>query len=144
MAVTPAQKRKIKEEAGFRCAVPNCNTTSPLDIHHILYQENGGLDEDDNLICLCKNCHGRVHNNEIPDISIRTYKGRLQRVSADLMPHEIKFLESLNRGDLIDLDEDSVDLARRLERRRLIRITHRVRENVYRLEITRNGRDYIE
>lgn len=144
MAVTPAQKRRIKEEAGFKCAVPNCNTTSPLDIHHITYQENGGTDEDDNLICLCKNCHGRVHLGEIPDISIRGFKNRLQRVSADLYPHEIKYLEALFRGEQIDLDEETVDLARRLERRNLIRITHRVRDNVYRLSLTRNGREFIE
>ena len=144
MAVTPAQKRRIKEEAGFMCAVPNCNTTSPLDIHHIVYQENGGLDEDDNLICLCRNCHGRVHLNEIPDISIRTYKIRLQRVSLDLDPHEIRYLEALFRGEQIDLDANTVDLARRLERRGLIRITHRVRDNIYRLSITRKGRIFIK
>ncbi len=143
MAVTPAQKRRIKEEAGFKCAVTNCNTTSPLDIHHIQYQENGGLDEDDNLLCLCKNCHGRVHNGEIPDISIRTYKARVQRVSMDLDPHEIKYLEALLRNEQVDLDEETVDLARRLERRNLITITHRVRDNVYRLSITRIGRTFI-
>jgi len=144
MAVTSAQKRRIKEEAGFKCAVPNCNTTSPLDIHHIQYQHNGGLDEDDNLICLCKNCHGRVHNNEIPDISIRAFKTRLQRVSLDLDPHEIKYLEALFRNEQIDLDDDTVDLSRRLERRGLIRITHRVRDENYRLSITTNGRLFIE
>jgi len=143
MAVTPAQKRRIKEEAGFKCAVTNCSTTSPLDIHHILYQENGGLDEDNNLICLCRNCHGRIHNGEIPDISIRTYKVRLQRVSMDLDPHEIRYLEALLRNEQVDLDEETVDLARRLERRNLITITHRVRENVYRLSTTRNGRTFI-
>ena len=144
MAITPAQKRRIKEEASFKCGVPNCNTTSPLDIHHIVYQENGGPDEDRNLICLCKNCHGRVHNNEIPDISIRGFKQRLQRVSVDLFPHEIKYLEALLQGDVIDLDIETVNLAKRLERRGLININHRVRENVYRLILTRNGRTFIE
>jgi hypothetical protein len=144
MAVTPAQKRRIKEEAGFKCAVPNCNTTSPLDIHHIQYKENGGLDEDDNLICLCKNCHGRVHDNEIPNISIRTFKARLQRVSFDLYPHEIKYLEALFSGEQVELDDNTVVLARRIERRGLIRITHRVLDNVYCLNITGNGRAFIE
>jgi len=144
MPVPPAQIRRIKEEAGFKCAVPNCNTTSPLEIHHIIYQENGGLDEDDNLICLCRNCHGRVHLHEIPDISIRTFKIRIQRVSLDLDPHEIRLLEALYRGEQIDLDEHTVDLARRIERRGLIRIAFRVRQRVYRLTITRNGRIFIE
>jgi len=144
MAVTPAQKRRIKEEAGFKCAVTNCNATSPLDIHHIVYQENGGSDDDHNLICLCKNCHGRVHNGEIPDISIREFKNRILRISLDLFPHEVKFLEALLRGEQIDLDNDTVDLARRLERKTLIRITRRVRDNVYRLTLTANGRNFIE
>jgi hypothetical protein len=144
MAVTSAQKRRIKEEAGFKCAVPNCNTTSPLDIHHIHYRENGGTDEDDNLICLCKNCHGRVHENEIPTISIRAYKMRLQRVSLDLHPHEIKYLEALLRGEEVELDESTIDLARRIERRGLIRIVHRVREDIYRLSLTPTGRIFIQ
>ncbi len=141
MAVTLAQKRRIKEEAGFKCAVPNCGTTSPLDIHHIIYQENGGTDDDENLICLCKNCHGRVHLNEIPEISVRGFKTRLQRIAADLFTHEIKYLEALLRGERIDLDEETVDLARRLERRNLIRI--RIRDKVFRLELTQNGRNFI-
>lgn len=144
MAVTPAQKRRIKEEAGFKCAIPNCGTTSPLDIHHIIYQENGGTDDDENLICLCKNCHGRVHLNIIPEISIRGFKARLQRVAADLFPHEIKYLEALLRREQIDLNEETVDLARKLERRNLIRINHRLRDKVFRLELTQNGRNFIE
>ena len=144
MAVTPAQKRRIKEEAGFKCAVTNCNTTSPLDIHHIVYQENGGSDDDNNLICLCKNCHGRVHNREIPDISIREFKNRILRISLDLFPHEVKYLEALFRGEQIDLDNDTVDFARRLERKTLINITRRVRDNVYRLTLTANGRNFID
>ncbi len=144
MAVTPAQKRRIKEEAGHRCAVTTCNETSPLDIHHIVYQEKGGTDTDDNLICLCKNCHGRVHNNDIEDISIRRYKRRVQRLSADISPHEIRYLEALFRGEQIDLDHELVDLARRLERNNYIRITHRQRDNIHRLELTKIGREFIE
>ena len=144
MAVTPAQKRRIKEEAGFRCAITTCNATSPLDIHHIVYQENNGTDTDDNLICLCKNCHGRVHNNEIDDISIRGYKRRVQRISADISPHEIRYLEALFSGEHIELDHESVYLVRRLERNRYIRITHIQRDNIYRLALTRIGREFIE
>ena len=144
MAVTTAQKRRIKEDAGFKCSVPNCNTTSPLDIHHIVYQENGGSDENSNLMCLCKNCHGRVHNGEIPEISIRAFKNRLQRITIDLFPHELKYLEALLRGEQIDLVDENVDLARRLERRNLIRINHRIRENLYRITITAQGRQLIE
>lgn len=144
MAVTRVQKRRIKEEAGYRCAIPNCNVTSPLDIHHIQYQENGGSDEDDNLICLCRNCHGRVHNNEIEDISIRTFKRNLVVRSARVFPHEIGYLEAPIAGEQIELDEDAVVQVRRLERNGFIRIQHMQRNNVYRLSITQNGRLLIE
>ncbi|MCF6171161.1 MAG: HNH endonuclease [Bacteroidales bacterium] len=144
MAVTRVQKRRIKEEAGNRCAIPNCNVTSPLDIHHIQYQENGGSDEDDNLICLCRNCHGRVHNNDIEDISIRTYKRNLVLRSARLFPHEVPYLEALLVGEQIELDEETVVQVRRLERNRFIRIQHLRRNDVYRLSITQIGRELIE
>ena len=144
MAVTRVQKRRIKEEAGYRCAIPNCNVTSPLDIHHIQYQENGGSDEDDNLICLCRNCHGRVHNNEIEDISIRTYKRNLVLRSARLFPHEVTYLEALIAGEQIELDADAVVHVRRLERNGFIRIQHLRRNDIYRITITTDGRALIE
>ena len=144
MAVTQAQKRKIKEEAGYRCVIPNCNVRSPLDIHHIQYQENGGSDDDDNLICLCKNCHGLVHNGEIEDISIRTFKRNLTLRSTRIFPHEVVYLEALIAGEQIELDEDAVIQVRRLERNGFIRIRHLRINNIYRLSITQNGRELIE
>lgn len=144
MSVSQIQKRRIKEEAGFRCAVPNCNVTSPLDIHHIVHQEDGGDDSDTNLICLCKNCHGRVHNGEITQISIRGYKTRLLRISAGMLPHEINFLEALYMGEVVELDDIMIGNARRLERHGYIRVTRiRGEEDLYRLHLTRLGRDFI-
>lgn len=36
-----------------------------LEIHHILFRSNGGSDEPENLICLCKTCHNKLHENTI-------------------------------------------------------------------------------
>lgn len=144
MPVSNTQKRQIKEEAGFRCAIPTCNATSPLDIHHIVYQCNGGTDENTNLICLCKNCHGRVHNNEINQISIRGFKRHVQIISANIFPHEIRYLEALFIGEDIELDSDAVLSVRRLERHNYINIVHIQRDNIYRLSLTRNGRELIQ
>lgn len=33
-----------------------------LDIHHILPRSRGGKDNIDNLMCLCRRCHDKVHN----------------------------------------------------------------------------------
>lgn len=139
---TPAQKRRIKEEAGFKCAIPSCGNTSPLDLHHILDSQDGGSDSDDNLICLCRNCHGRYHDGVIPRESLINYKLRLQRISADLFQHEYNFLEKLFLDQIIELDIEGVNLARRLERREFVKITAK-RDGMFKLTITRKGRDFI-
>lgn len=142
MPVTYRQKRQIKEEAGFRCAVPTCNNTSPLEIHHIIDQAHGGTDGNDNLICLCANCHGRYHAGEIPRISIQNYKQRLQRISVVLFPHEYNYLESLNQGEPIQLDNPSINLARRLERFGYVEI-NAMGNGQFQVTITQEGTNFI-
>ena len=36
-----------------------------VDIHHIIYRSQGGKDEIDNLIALCRKCHDMAHNEEL-------------------------------------------------------------------------------
>jgi hypothetical protein len=38
---------------------------SKLEVHHIIFRRNGGSDEENNLICLCKICHDKLHKGEI-------------------------------------------------------------------------------
>lgn len=38
---------------------------SKLEVHHIIFRRNGGSDEQDNLICLCKTCHDKLHEGKI-------------------------------------------------------------------------------
>ena len=38
---------------------------SRLEVHHIIFRSNGGSDEKENLITLCKTCHDKVHSGEI-------------------------------------------------------------------------------
>lgn len=45
-----------------------CNGKSKdnrIEVHHIVFKSNGGSDEQDNLICLCKTCHDKVHDGKI-------------------------------------------------------------------------------
>jgi len=144
MAVTPRLRRIIKQEAGYRCAIPTCNCTSPLEIHHIVPIADGGDDNPQNLICLCRNCHGRCHNGEIDNEAIVQYKQRLIRISVDLFLHEHKYLEALYRGELIELSTDDVSLANRLERRGFVNIIEIPQNNSFRLAITDQGRSFIE
>ena len=36
-----------------------------LEVHHVIYRSNGGSDNADNLVTLCKVCHDKVHDNKI-------------------------------------------------------------------------------
>ena len=38
---------------------------SSLEVHHIVFRSNGGSDEAENLITLCKTCHDKVHTGDI-------------------------------------------------------------------------------
>lgn len=60
---TRSVKRRVLEERGGKCEVCGYNKTPVLEVHHILEKSKGGTDNPDNLIVLCRNCHGEVHSN---------------------------------------------------------------------------------
>ncbi len=43
----------------FNCEVCGANA---VDIHHIIHKSQGGTDEYNNLIALCRKCHDKAHN----------------------------------------------------------------------------------
>ena len=45
---------------GYRCR--ECGKAGILEVHHIQHVRNGGSDELDNLITLCRNHHIRMHS----------------------------------------------------------------------------------
>ena len=49
-------------------ACQNCKgktKDSKLEVHHIVFRSNGGSDEYDNLITLCKTCHDKLHQGKV-------------------------------------------------------------------------------
>ena len=36
-----------------------------LEVHHIIYRSQGGTNDEDNLITLCKDCHDALHDGQI-------------------------------------------------------------------------------
>lgn len=54
---------KIVKRGNIKCMMCNWDKTS-LDIHHIIPKKNNGTNEDDNLICLCPNCHRMAHEKK--------------------------------------------------------------------------------
>jgi len=37
---------------------------SSVDLHHIVFKSHGGIDDERNLVCLCRKCHETVHSDE--------------------------------------------------------------------------------
>ena len=54
--------RKRMRMDRFQCSV--CGTAKNLAVHHITYERLGHEDMDD-LITLCKDCHAKVHENDL-------------------------------------------------------------------------------
>ena len=51
-------KKKVFERDGRRCCI--CGKTKGLNVHHMSYQD-GVLENGDNLVVLCEECHQKVH-----------------------------------------------------------------------------------
>lgn len=64
-------------EAGHRCAIPTCRHID-VDVHHIIFVEEGGDDVYDNLIAICPNCHRMAHQGKIDRKALRIYKANLR------------------------------------------------------------------
>ena len=62
-SIPPATRRKIMEQARYKCQRSGCHHTQYLEIHHIVARSNGGTNEVSNLTCLCSACHKIMHEN---------------------------------------------------------------------------------
>lgn len=85
-------QRAVKEEAGYRCAIPACGQTAALEYAHIVPHSETQDNSFENLICLCSICHHRYDNGEIPRQSIRVYKANLGLISHRYMQSEVALL----------------------------------------------------
>jgi 5-methylcytosine-specific restriction endonuclease McrA len=57
------------------------NKNDKLEVHHIIFQSNGGSDEESNLITLCKTCHDAIHNGSIILKKTGKIKGQLKHAT---------------------------------------------------------------
>jgi len=95
-AVPAALKRELMEEAGYRCAVPTCRQSSPLEMEHIEDWATSKAHNFEDMIVLCRNCHGRVTNKEIPKSSVRAFKRNLAVVNGRYTKFELSLLEKFH------------------------------------------------
>ncbi|WP_433953592.1 HNH endonuclease [Curtobacterium flaccumfaciens] len=76
-AVPTALKRRLFEEAGYRCAIPTCKGTAALEMAHIEPWSKVRQHDFENMIVLCAVDHTRFDRGEIPVQSIRAFKSNL-------------------------------------------------------------------
>jgi hypothetical protein len=94
--------RQIKEEAGYRCAIPVCRGTSALEMAHIEPWAKVKQHSFENLILLCAVCHTRFDIGEIPVSSVRQYKANLGLLSHRYTQMELRLLSAF-----VGLDPDA-------------------------------------
>ena len=63
----------------------HCKTKQgTLEVHHIVFRSNGGSDEPDNLITLCRHCHRELHSGKI-NLNIKGLKRKNKQAAATQM-----------------------------------------------------------
>jgi len=92
--IPAAMQRTIKEEAGYRCAVPTCRDVGPFDFEHINPWAEVQKHEEHNIILLCVRCHARVTRGEIHKDAIKAYKRNLAIISGRYSLFEMRVLEN--------------------------------------------------
>lgn len=70
--IPAATKKAILIESGHRCAV--CGEGCPLERAHIIPWRSSKDHAQENLICLCANCHERADREEWGEITLKEYK----------------------------------------------------------------------
>jgi hypothetical protein len=70
-------KAYVLARDNYTCNICKKKNTS-LHIHHIIFRSEGGSDEQENLITLCKSCHDKLHSGEIASKLKGKTKGNLK------------------------------------------------------------------
>lgn len=71
------KSNSYKEKYGYSCMNPDCKSGLFPQVHHIVPLKNNGLDDYDNFIILCKDCHinfKRHSQYEKQEIMLATFK----------------------------------------------------------------------
>lgn len=75
-------KAYVLSRDGYTCQ--HCKGKSKdnrLEVHHIVFRNNGGSDEQENLITLCKTCHDSLHKGKIKLKKNGKIKGQLKHAT---------------------------------------------------------------
>lgn len=101
-AIPAEVKRAVLVEAGHRCAIPTCRSTT-TEIAHIVPWAESQDNSFENLIALCPNCHTRFdQKKEIDRLSVKMYKHNLSILNNRYGEFERRLFEFLaNSGERV-------------------------------------------
>jgi hypothetical protein len=96
MAFKEKLKKRVREEAAFRCC--RCFKIG-IEVHHIVPQAEDGADSFKNAAPLCPNCHSNFGDNPRKRKEIREMRNYLyERVRTDpILKENMTYIEELNR-----------------------------------------------
>jgi hypothetical protein len=100
--IDPEVIDRLMVRCGRRCCICRRFRPTKLQVHHIVERNQGGSDEDDNLIVTCLSCHSDVHT-KVPFA---------RRFSiAELKGHRTALISLVEAGTLAAGDSDDTDEA---------------------------------
>lgn len=89
-------KAKVLNRDGYTCQYCKGKTKdSKLEVHHIIFRSQKGSDEENNLICLCKTCHDKLHEGKIKLNLKGKQKGQLKHAT-QMNSIRLQLLKQLN------------------------------------------------
>jgi cytochrome c553 len=84
-AIPSEVTRALLVEAGHRCAIPTCRAVAPLTYEHIVDWSEVQKHEFDNMIVLCRSCHGLKNEGTNADKldrkALQQYKANLRTIN---------------------------------------------------------------
>ena len=61
-----SRKEAVRHRDNYTCQICKAKgKKESLDVHHIIFRSQGGTDDENNLITLCKKCHNDIHTGKI-------------------------------------------------------------------------------
>lgn len=92
--VPAALERRLKEEAGYRCAIPTCRNMVGIEMAHIVPRSIVKEDKFENMILLCATCHVAYDREKrIPRKSMEFFKANLAVVNGRYSDFEHRVME---------------------------------------------------
>lgn len=67
-------RRRVYRRDGYQCAL--CDSQKYLQLHHCVPRGQGGADKEENLICLCADCHALMHGLDTRGVEISPDEAR--------------------------------------------------------------------